>query len=68
MINSEIKTCHECKKDIDTFKYNINDYAYKYDIKHKGIFVKRIYFCCYKCYNKYLTKLENRLKEKEFYQ
>lgn len=46
--------CYECNKQVDScFKYNMKEYRYRYNRK---------YFCCYNCYNKYLTQLEQKLK------
>lgn len=51
--------CGECGKEV---YYDIlNMYGYKY-INNRTKKVK--YFCCYKCYNAYLKKLEQEFYKK----
>jgi len=44
-------SCETCGKSFEIER----QYGYKYEDK---------VFCCYKCYNQYLTKLDNKFKEK----
>lgn len=52
-----VKTCNECKKKFSTYGYNLSEYAYKVNVSEKVH-----YFCSYNCYNKYLTRLEEKRK------
>lgn len=54
------RVCDECGKKF-SFSCTKKDYAYKYISKSKA---KVYYFDCYTCYNKFLTRLENKLRKK----
>lgn len=54
------RVCDECGKTFTT-SVKKREWGYKYSSQYKNKKTIKV-FCCYKCYNKYLTRLEKNNK------
>lgn len=58
----QVRVCGECGKEFSLIYGLLTDYLYKMHNKETGHIE---YFCCYSCYNKSKSKLQNKSKEEK---